>query len=60
MENLKQLIELTLQRKELEAELRKEVPCFMFGSDEAKEAYFKKESKVKEIQKEIDELILNF
>lgn len=56
MEKLK---ELTLQRKELETELRKEVPCFMFGSDEAKEAYFEKESKVKEIQKEIDELILN-
>jgi hypothetical protein len=56
MEKLK---ELTLHRKELETELRKEVPCFMFGSDEAKEAYFKKESKVKEIQKEIDELILN-
>lgn len=56
MEKLK---ELTLHRKQLETELIKEVPCFMFGSDEAKEAYFKKESKVKEIQKEIDELILN-
>lgn len=56
---MKNIKELTLQRKQLETELRKDVPCFMFGSDESKEAYFKKESKVKEIQKEIDELILN-
>lgn len=56
MEKLK---ELTLQRKQLETELKEISVCFMFGSDEAKEAYFKKESKVKEIQKEIDELILN-
>jgi hypothetical protein len=51
--------ELTLQRIELETELKKEIPCFMFSDEEKIKAYNEKEAKVKEIQKQIDNLILN-
>jgi hypothetical protein len=51
--------ELTLQRIELETELKKELPCYFFSDEEKIKAYNEKEAKVVEIQKQIDNLILN-